>query len=90
MNIERAKCVLLRRQAHLLNRVGKHKRKFDYDKEESAAISYVIMELRKLRVEVEEFKKPQVFVNGYNVTDNELTVHPGIKPEEFNNKDGNN
>lgn len=56
MNIDRAERVLLRRQAHLLNRVGKHKRKFDYDKEESSAISYVIMELRKLRVEVSVLK----------------------------------
>ena len=67
MNIDRAERVLLRRQAHLLNRVGKHKRKFDYDKEESSAISCVIMELRKLRAEVEELKKPQVFLGGHKV-----------------------
>ncbi len=60
MNIDKATKVLLRRQAHLLGRLGDKTRNLSYDKRENAAISVVLMEIRKLTAENEVLKHPSI------------------------------
>lgn len=56
MKIENAKHTLLRRQAHLLTRFVKSNKNLTYDKLEYHAISVVLMELKKLEMEVYTLK----------------------------------
>ena len=68
MNIDRAKNVLLRRQTHLLRRLGDKTRNLSYDKRENQAISVVLLHMRKLEAENEEYKKPVAYSNHKNQT----------------------
>jgi hypothetical protein len=68
MKFPTAKRTLERRQAHLLRRINESPNKrLTHDVNESAAISCVLFEIKKLQTENEELKKPEEeYYNGGN------------------------
>lgn len=60
MNIDTAKNVLLRRQAHLLGRIGKATYAHNHDERENQAISVVLFHIRKLEAENGVLAKPTI------------------------------